>query len=95
MKKLSVAVVAGLMLVLGVFIYNSVKEEPTTENVMGEVMENFDVQGYIIQGEEGVIDVDVYNEDDVKTVKMFIEKNMPAEDLEKYYINVVSGWDVD
>lgn len=81
--------------VIGIALFVYVQKEPySTEEVMNSLWDNHNVQSTMIGDTDPILDVSVYNEEDIKNVESYLQSNLSDEDLEYYKLNVYE-WSSD
>lgn len=93
MKKCGIIALVAAVLAFGAFYSEVMSQDKTVEEVMKKVQAKYAVQGYIFSENPAIIDVDVYDEEDIEKVEEYIIRNISDEDLSEYDIRVFSGWD--
>ncbi|WP_175989538.1 hypothetical protein [Bacillus sp. Marseille-Q1617] len=72
----------------------SQKEPYSTGNVMDSLWDEYSVQSTMIGDTDPVLDVSVYDEEDINDVEDYLESNLSEEDLKHYKLNVYE-WSSD
>lgn len=70
------------------------KEPYSTEEVMESLWVNHNVQSTMIGDTDLILDVSVYNEEDINKVESYLQNNLSDKDLDYYKLNVYE-WSSD
>ena len=92
MKKYGIIALVAAVLTFGAFFSEVISQDKTVEEVMKKVQARYAVQGYLFSENPAIIDVDVYDEEDIEKVEEYIMRSISEEDLSEYDIRVFSGW---
>jgi len=75
--------------VIGIALSVYVQKEPySTEEVMDSLWDNYNVQSTMVGDTDPIIDVSVYNEEDIDKVESYLRSNLSDRDLEYFKLNV-------
>lgn len=81
--------------VIGIALFGlTEKESYSTEAVMDSLWDKHDVQSTMIGQTDSVLDVSVYDGEDINNVRNYLESNLSKEDLKHYELHVYE-WSSD
>lgn|SRR5690625_4338540 len=81
--------------VIGTALFWFIQKEPySTEAIMDDVWDKYEVQSTMIGDTDPVLEVSVFDEKDIKKVEGYLENNLSSQDLEHYKLNVFQ-WSSD
>lgn len=86
-SKLGILILACVVVVSALFWYAQ-KEPYSTEAVMDSLWDKYSVQSTVIGGTDPILDVSVYDEEDINGVESYLESNLSEEDSKNYTLNV-------
>lgn len=92
-NKIGIFVLTCVVIGIALFVY--VQKEPySTEEVMESLWVNHNVQSTMIGDTDPILDVSVYNEEDINKVESYLQNNLSDKDLDYYKLNVYE-WSSD
>lgn len=89
MLKTKIGALVTVCAVMVIALFGFIQKEPySTEAVMDSLWDNHNVQSTMIGDTDPVLDVSVYDGEDINDVSNYLESNLSDEDLKYYEINV-------
>lgn len=87
--KNKVRIIVSASAIIGIALFGFMQREPySTEAVMDSLWDKHNVQSTMIGDTDPILDVSVYNENDITVVESYLKSKLSKEDLEHYKLIV-------